>query len=110
MNPNANLKRQLELAGAIIHATNRGGEPVAHEARELAEELLALHAWRMKGGLDPYVARQEVDEDGYTRDRAIATIVAKRGEGVNRAFAQVWAEMALDALRQNGWTILAPVQ
>ena len=63
MDPHANLKRQRELAQAIIDTEDAAGafgmsdeDRCANEdrARELAELVLALDDWRRRGGFDPY--------------------------------------------------------
>jgi hypothetical protein len=65
MDPKANIKRQREIAKEIIQiadATTRAGsytEPLVatmeDAATELAELVIALDEWRLKGGFDPYL-------------------------------------------------------
>lgn len=55
MDPNANLKRQRELAAEIIDGYgNRDASDIADLAAELAELVQALDEWRLRGGFDPY--------------------------------------------------------
>ena len=51
MDPDANLKEQLELAKAILD----GGQPGAtrYNAERLAELVEALDGWMVKGGFEP---------------------------------------------------------
>lgn len=62
MDPNANIARQRELALSILALEGsleirEPGKPrraVWHYADELAELVIALDEWRLKGGFDPY--------------------------------------------------------
>lgn len=60
MDPNANIKEQLDLSLEIIRRMddpNRDPrEPVISDddANRLAELVIALHEWRVGGGYDPY--------------------------------------------------------
>jgi hypothetical protein len=64
MDPQANIKRQRELAANIIGRVDAGPHvgqseedhryQLDAEADELAELVLALDEWRRKGGFDPY--------------------------------------------------------
>lgn len=49
MDPTANLKEQLELATQLIDT----GEDVANRSYRLAELVLALNEWILKGGFLP---------------------------------------------------------
>lgn len=61
MDPNANLKRQRELAAEIIDGYgNRDASDIADLAAELAELVQTLDEWRLRGGFDPY-AQTEVE-------------------------------------------------
>ncbi len=52
MDPDANLKEQLELADAISTAAEAGFES-PEDAWRLAELVLALNEWIKKGGFLP---------------------------------------------------------
>lgn len=58
MDPIANLRDQRELARSIQHLADRRSAPRGvdweNDAVRLAELVLALDEWRMKGGFDPY--------------------------------------------------------
>jgi hypothetical protein len=56
MDPNENIKRQIEIANEIIEL-DIPDEAVANLGSELAELVIALDEWRRKGGYDPYRAR-----------------------------------------------------
>lgn len=49
MDPNANLREQLALAAKAID----DGSRVSHDARRLAELVLALDDWLQAGGFAP---------------------------------------------------------
>lgn len=53
MDPVANLKRQREIAKAIM-ADEYELTDAGHAADELAELVLVLDEWRLRGGYDPY--------------------------------------------------------
>jgi hypothetical protein len=55
MDPNTNLKEQLELAKAMIEAYEEedGNGIDQDDANRLAELVLALHEWLGKGGFKP---------------------------------------------------------
>ncbi len=57
MDPNANLKEQLEMANAIIEAIDKSGDSslsiLEAQAEELARLALALNEWITKGGFLP---------------------------------------------------------
>ena len=58
MDPNANLKEQLELAQAIQQCTCNGNadcDDCSHAGQRLAELVVALHGWISKGGFLPVV-------------------------------------------------------
>jgi hypothetical protein len=59
MDPEANLAEQLDLARSIIKRVDKLDDPSALEsdAAELAQHVLDLHEWRVRGGFDPYAAR-----------------------------------------------------
>lgn len=52
MDPNANLKQQLELAAEIIRLSE-ADEDASNEAFDLAELVEALNAWITSGGFLP---------------------------------------------------------
>ena len=64
MDPHANIYQQREVAGGIISMLDSGGTDgsggnyemfdIEDIARTLAELVLALDQWRLKGGYDPY--------------------------------------------------------
>ena len=51
MDPNANLAEQLRIARLLLDST--GEEPTNLEADRLAELVIALHEWIVKGGFLP---------------------------------------------------------
>jgi hypothetical protein len=56
MDPEANMKRQIDLAREIVAIYSVGseshdlGEAIVWRAEELAELVLAMHYWKTKGG------------------------------------------------------------
>lgn len=65
MDPKANIKEQRELAKELLDIWDEyngedsitaaeQSEAVADKAYRLAELVLALDEWRIKGGFDPY--------------------------------------------------------
>ena len=74
MDPIANLREQLEQARTIIDIYHRDDEQsgvldpnrayeLADMASNLAELVLALNEWRIKGGFDPYLSQSGEDHD-----------------------------------------------
>jgi hypothetical protein len=65
MDPNANLREQLDLARDILadagvpHERTSDRDLDASRAESLAEHVVALHEWRAKGGFPP---------DGWSHD------------------------------------------
>jgi hypothetical protein len=59
MDPDANLKEQLELA-RLINARRETGHEVDGDAVELADLVEALHGWITRGGFLPKLWRREV--------------------------------------------------
>lgn len=54
MDPNENLKQQLELAGAILHLYHQdSGYDATEDAARLAELVQALNDWIVRGGFPP---------------------------------------------------------
>lgn len=53
MDPNANLMQQRELAEKILRMWDAEGAVPAYEAEKLAELVLALDSWLLKGGAFP---------------------------------------------------------
>lgn len=53
MDPNENLREQRELAEAIIRTMDDEGVVSAYDAERLAELVLALDSWLLKGGASP---------------------------------------------------------
>lgn len=70
MDPNANLKRQRELAAEIIDGY--GNRDIADLAAELAELVQALDEWRLKGGFDPYAQTEVEPKDADDEPRYYA--------------------------------------
>ena len=55
MDPNENLKQQLELAGAILHLYHQdSGYDATEDAVRLAELVQALNDWIQRGGYIPF--------------------------------------------------------
>jgi hypothetical protein len=53
MDPNANLKEQLELAEALVCAENVDPDVALPKAARLAELVIALDGWLSRGGFPP---------------------------------------------------------
>lgn len=53
MDPNANLKEQLQLASRITEAYEHDQHPSALDVARLVELVLALDQWLRKGGFPP---------------------------------------------------------
>lgn len=53
MDPNANLKEQLELADSLICADNTDPDVALPKAARLAELVIALDGWLSNGGFLP---------------------------------------------------------
>lgn len=67
MDPDANLKEQLELAHEIQELWDQDEEvpdteEIAIKGERLAELVLALHEWRKSGGFDPYTEPSTEDK------------------------------------------------
>ncbi len=60
MDPEANIKEQLDLARDIIaNMDEMHDEDLESNAARLAELVIALHEWRKSGGFDPYLVKAE---------------------------------------------------
>lgn len=53
MDPNANLKEQLDLANGIMKVWDDGAYPAPEDAARLSELVVALDEWIRKGGILP---------------------------------------------------------
>lgn len=84
MDPNANLREQLEIARVAVDLENAG-------FARLAELVLALDEWRTNGGFDPYTAgypqalcvardlvEQDALDDGFANEylRGVVNLLA----------------------------------
>jgi hypothetical protein len=100
MDPNANLREQLDLARSIIEAIDETpddselspeefashdediadrNEDIANWANQLAERVIALDEWRRKGGFDPYTPTPAgethiVDDPNYGEEVVVQVV------------------------------------
>jgi hypothetical protein len=56
VDPEANLKEQRELANKLVEYSGDLDLSYTQDVERLAELVLALDEWRLKGGYDPYTA------------------------------------------------------
>jgi len=62
MDPISNLKEQRELANTLINPTTSDSgfldtSARIEQAERLAELVIELDEWRLKGGFDPYASK-----------------------------------------------------
>ena len=53
MDPNENLRQQLQMAGAILHLSEEPDYDATDDAVRLAELVQALNDWIVRGGFPP---------------------------------------------------------
>lgn len=100
MDPNENLKRQRELAREIIvlRDANKDDGAIVLLSEELAELVLALDQWRLKGGFDPHrpASPSASDDSLYRLDFGPVAIREHFADADDEDEVATWVRSATD--------------